>query len=152
MIGSLSMEDRPHHPIFWRFTGVDIDYGCINGFGACARTFAVKGVSYYTRIVNACCFAPSSAGVDVVVAEREVRENVDVGEVVVPCERMQERSETAAAVDWMEVCVEGGRERGGGGYGCRWRQQRQRVGWAVTEARIACLLGRWKSCLRKVCM
>ena len=32
-------------------------------------------------------------------------------EVVVPCESMEDRSET-------EVCAEGGRERGRGGYGC----------------------------------
>jgi len=38
---------------------------------------------------------------------------VDVREVVVPCERMEDWSE-------MEVCGEGGRERGHGrgGYGC----------------------------------
>ena len=67
-------------------------------------------MSYRTRIANACCFAPGSTGVDVVVAEREAREDVDVWDVVVPCERIEERSET-------EVRAEGGRERGSGGYG-----------------------------------
>ena len=40
---------------------------------------------------------------------REAREGVDVREVIVPCGRMEEWSET-------EVRAEGGRERGG--YGC----------------------------------
>jgi len=77
------------------------------------RTFATKGVSYRARVANACCFAAGIVGVNVVVAEREAREDVDVREVVVPCERMEDRSE-------MEVCGEGGRERGRGrgGYGC----------------------------------
>jgi len=56
-------------------------------------------------------------GVDVVVAEKEAREDVDVREVVVPCERMEEQSETVVVVDWTEVRAEGGCERGGGGYG-----------------------------------
>jgi len=67
-------------------------------------------MSYRARVANACCFAPGSTGVDIVVAEREAREDADVREVVVPCERMEEWSET-------EVRAEGGRERGSGGYG-----------------------------------
>jgi len=62
------------------------------------------------RIANACCVAPSNAGVDVVVAEREAREDVDMREAIVPCERMEDRSET-------EVRSEGGHERGRGVYG-----------------------------------
>jgi len=63
------------------------------------------------RAANACCFAPGNVGVDVVVAEREAREDVDVQEVVMPCERMEEQSETEGRTD-------GGRERGRDGYGC----------------------------------
>ena len=63
------------------------------------------------RAANACCFAPGNVGVDVVVAEREARENVDVWEVVMPCERMEGQSETEGRAD-------GGRERGRDGYGC----------------------------------
>jgi hypothetical protein len=102
--------DRPRHPAFWRFAGVGVDGGGFDGFGACARTFATKSVSYRAPIANPCCFAPGNVDVDVM-AEREAREDVDVREVAVPCERMEERSET-------EVCAEGGRERGRGGYGC----------------------------------
>ena len=40
------------------------------------------------HISNACHFAPSYVGVNVVVAEREAQEDVDVREVVVPCERI----------------------------------------------------------------
>jgi len=42
------------------------------------------------HISNACCFTPSYAGIDIVVAEaeREVQEDVDVREVVVPCKRI----------------------------------------------------------------
>jgi len=68
-----------------------------------------KIVSYRARAANACCFAAGIVSVDVTAAEREAREDVDVREVVVPCERMEDRSE-------MEVCAEGGRERGRGGY------------------------------------
>ena len=116
-IVSMSM-DTPRHPAFCRFTGVGVDGGGFAGFGACARTFATKRVSYGARIANACCFTPGNAGVGCVVAEREAREDVDVREVVVPCERMEDRSEAVVAVDWTEVRAEGGRDRGRGGYGC----------------------------------
>jgi len=43
-----------------------------------------------------CCFAPRNVGVDVVLAEREAREGVDVWEVIVLCERMEERSQRYA--------------------------------------------------------
>ena len=60
---------------------------------------------------------PVTLGVDVVMAEREARGDVNIREVVVPCERMEGRCETVVVVDWTEVRAEGGRERGGGGYG-----------------------------------
>jgi len=103
--------NRPRHPAFWRFTGVGVDGGDFSGFGACARTFSTKIVSCRARIANACCSAPGNAGVDVVVAKREAGEDVDVREVVVPCERMEEQSET-------EVTAEGGHEPGRGVYEC----------------------------------
>lgn len=78
--------DRPHHPLFWHFTGVGVDSGNFNGFGTCAHMFTAKNVSYHTCIAKSCYFAPGSAGVDDVVAEREVQEDVDVQEVIVPCE------------------------------------------------------------------
>jgi len=53
-----------------------------------ARKHLQRRASRTARVSNACCFAPSYAGVDVVVAEREGREDVDVREVVVPCERI----------------------------------------------------------------
>jgi hypothetical protein len=108
--------DRPRHPAFCRFTGVDGDG--LASFGACARTFTTKSVSYRARIANACCFPTGNAGVGCVGAETEAREDVDVREVVVPCERMEDRSEAVVAVDWTEVRAEGGRDRGRGGYGC----------------------------------
>lgn len=46
--------------------------------------------------------------------DTEVREEIDVREVVVPCERREERSEAVVAVDWTEVRAEGGCERGRG--------------------------------------
>ena len=101
--------DRPRHPAFWHFAGVGVDGGNFDGFGACTRTFVTKSASYRAPIANACCFAPGNVDVDII-AEREAREDVDVREVAVPCERMEKRSET-------EVCAEGGRERGRGGYG-----------------------------------
>ena len=61
-------------------------------------------------------------------------------EVVLPCERMEDRSET-------EVCAEGGRERGRGGYGCGVATVA-----AVEEARVACLSERGKRCLQRVCV
>jgi len=65
-IGSMST-DRPRHPAFWRFTGVDVDGGDFDGFGACARTFMSKSVSHCARIANAYCFAPGNVRVDVIV-------------------------------------------------------------------------------------
>jgi len=103
--------NRPRHPAFRRFTGVGVDGGGFGGFGACTCTFTTKGVSYRACAANACCFAPSNVDVDVVVAERKAREGIDVREVVVPCERIEDRSE-------MEVRAKGWRERGRGGYGC----------------------------------
>ena len=107
-IVSMSM-DRPRHPAFWGFAGVGVDGG---GFGvfvrACVRLR--RRACRTARAANACCFAAGIVGADVVVAEREAREEVDVREVVVPCERMEDRSE-------MGVCAEGGRERDRGGYG-----------------------------------
>jgi hypothetical protein len=43
-------------------------------------------------------------------------EEMDVREVVVPCERREERSEAVVAVDWTEVRAEGGCERGQGAF------------------------------------
>ena len=51
------------------------------------------------------------------------------------------------AADWIEVHAEEGCKHSGGGYGYRWQQQWQRVGWAVVEAHVTCLSGRGKSCL-----
>ena len=65
-IGSMST-DRPRHHAFWRFTGVDVDGGGFDGFGACARTFMSKSVSHCARMANAYCFAPGNVGVDVIV-------------------------------------------------------------------------------------
>ena len=80
--------------------------------------------------------------------DTEVREKMDVREVVVPCERREERSEVVVAVDWTEVRAEGGCERGwgafeggiaiaavaatGGGGGGRWR-----VFWREREELLA---------------
>jgi len=90
-IGSMSM-DRPRYPAFWRFTGVGADDGGFDSFGACARTFMSKSVSHCARIADAYYFAPGNVGIDVIVAEREAQEDVDVQEVVVPCEKMEEQS------------------------------------------------------------
>jgi hypothetical protein len=38
----------------------------------------------------------------------EVREEIEVREVVVPCEKRDERSEAVVAVDWTDVRAEGG--------------------------------------------
>ena len=106
--------DRPLHLAVQILTGVGVgvDSGGFDGFCVCARTFGTKSVSYRRpHVANACYFAPGSAGIDIVVAEREAREDVDVRGVVVPCERVEQRSTT-------EVRAGGGRERGGGGYGC----------------------------------
>ena len=73
MIESMSM---PRHPAFWRFKGFSVDNGEFDGFDACARTFVAKTASYRARIASTCCFS-GNADVDVVVAEKEVRE-VDV--------------------------------------------------------------------------
>jgi hypothetical protein len=43
-----------------------------------------------------------------------VREEVDVRELVVPCEKRDERSEAVVVVDWTDVRADGGRERGSG--------------------------------------
>jgi hypothetical protein len=43
-----------------------------------------------------------------------VREDMDVRELVVPCEKRDERSEAVVAVDWTDVRADGGRERGTG--------------------------------------
>jgi hypothetical protein len=43
-----------------------------------------------------------------------VREEREVREVVVACEKREERSEAVVAVDWTDARAEGGRERGGG--------------------------------------
>ena len=110
MIVLMSM-DRPRQPAFCRFAGVGVDGGGFVGFGACARTFATKSASYHEPIANACCFAPGNIDVDVM-AEREAREDVDVRDVAVPCERMEERSET-------EVC--------GRGWDGRWRRHASRA-------------------------
>jgi len=122
--------NRPRHPAFWRFTGVGVDGGDFSGFSARARTFSTEIVSYRARIANACCFAPSNAGVDVVVAKREAGEDVNTREVVVPCERMEDRSET-------EVRAEGEPERGRGVNGCEVATVAAKGGWAVGEARVA---------------
>src|SRR5712691_8657194 len=92
--------DRTHHPAFWRFTGVGVDNSGV--FGACPRTFATKGVSCCTRGATACCFAPGNTSVDVLVAEGEAREDGDVWEVVMSCERIKGQSEAVIVVDWME--------------------------------------------------
>jgi hypothetical protein len=56
------------------------------------------------------CFAPGpGAGV-----ENDVWEESEVQEVMVACEKREERSEAVVAVDWMDVRAEGGREQGGG--------------------------------------
>src|SRR5579863_9456859 len=107
--------DKPRQPAFWRFgIGVSGGGGGFCGFGACARTFATKSVSYRARVACACCFAPVREDAAAAAAETDAREDVDVRDVVVPCERMEERSETVVAVDWTDVRAEGGRERGGG--------------------------------------
>lgn len=113
--GSMSSMDNPRQPAFWRFAGTGA-----GGLDACARTFARKTASYRARLANCCCFAAGGMGVvgmDVdVEAETEAREDMDVREVVVPCERSEERSDEAVVVvDWMDVRAEGGREREGGG-------------------------------------
>ena len=43
-----------------------------------------------------------------------IREEMDEREVVVPCEKRDDRSEEVVAVDWTDVRAEGGRERGCG--------------------------------------
>jgi len=72
--------------------------------GVGARTFTACRTA--TTVLT-----PAASIPDTVVAEREAREYVDVRKVTVPCERMKEQSER-------EVHGEGGRERGGGRYGC----------------------------------
>jgi hypothetical protein len=65
---------------------------------------AMKSASYRARMV---CFAPGP-GVGV---ENEAREDREVREVVVACEKREERSEAVVVVDWTEARAEGGRER-----------------------------------------
>jgi hypothetical protein len=95
---------------FWHFRGVTVDGGGFDGFGPCAHTFAMKSVSYSARIINACCLAHDNAGVDVVVVERDAQKDVDMREVVVPCEWMEERSGAA-------IRAEGEHNRGRGVFG-----------------------------------
>ena len=64
----------------------------------------MKSVSYRARMA---CFAPGP-GVGV---ENEVREDREVREVMVACEKREERSEAVVVVDWTEARAEGGRER-----------------------------------------
>lgn len=45
-----------------------------------------------------------------------IREEMDEREVVVPCEKRDDRSEEVVAVDWTDVRAEGGRERGRGAF------------------------------------
>jgi len=63
-----------------------------------------KSASYRARVACACCFAPgANVGVNT-----EVREEMEVREVVVPCEKMDERSEAVVVVDRTDVRAEGG--------------------------------------------
>lgn len=107
--------DSPRQPAFWRFAGIGV--GRAGGLGACARTLAVKSVSYRARVTWACCFAPGADDVGVEAdADTEAREEMDVREVVVPCEKRDERSEVVVAVDWTDVRADGGCERGRGAF------------------------------------
>lgn len=45
-----------------------------------------------------------------------IREEMDEWEVVVPCEKRDDRSEEVVAVDWTDVRAEGGRERACGAF------------------------------------
>jgi hypothetical protein len=113
-MGGGTSKDSPRQPAFWRFAGVGVGGG--GGLGACARTLAVKSVSYRARVACA-CFAPGAdedVGVDAHAETDVVREEVDVRELVVPCEKRDERSEAVVAVDWTDVRADGGRERGSG--------------------------------------
>jgi hypothetical protein len=111
--GGTSM-DSPRQPAFWRFAGVGVGGG--GGLGACARTLAVKSASYRARVACACCFAPvADVGVEAD-ADTEAREEMDVREVAVPCERRDERSEVVVPVDWTDVRADGGCERGRGAF------------------------------------
>lgn len=49
-------------------------------------------MSYSACIVNACCLAHGNASVEVVVTEKDARKDVNIGEVVVTCKWMEERS------------------------------------------------------------
>jgi len=79
--------------VFRHFTDVGVDSGGFGVFSACTRMFMMKSMLYHACTANACCFAPSNIDVNVVVAKRKAREGIDVREVVVPCERMDHRSE-----------------------------------------------------------
>jgi hypothetical protein len=98
--------DSPRQPAFWRLVGAAGG----GGLGVCARTLAMKSASYRAR---GACFAPGP-GVGV---ENDVREESEVREVVVPCEKREEWSEAVVVVDWTDARAEGGRERGCEGRG-----------------------------------
>ena len=133
--------DRPRHPVFWCFTGIGTDGGDFNGFGAWVRAhFLNEDRVIRPRIANACCLAPGNAGVDVVVAESEAREGVDVQGVVVPCERMEDRSET-------EVRSEGGHEPGRGGYECEVATVAAEGGTGGGGGTRRMLVGKWEELL-----
>ena len=142
-IVSMSM-DRLRHPAFWHFTTVSVDGGGFDGFCTCAQTFATKSVSYRAHGANACCFAHGNIGVDFVVAGRDAREDVDVWEVVVPCEGTEDQSE-------MEVRTEGGRERSHGGCGCRVGTAAAKGGTGSGRGVCHTVSGRGKSHLPRVC-
>ena len=135
---------RPCHLAFWHFTTVSVDGGGFDGFGTCARTFATTSVSYHEHGANTCYFAHSNIDVDFVVAERDAREDIDVREVVVPCERTEDQPET-------EVCAEGGRERSRGGCGCRVATAAAEDGTGGGRGACRTVSGRGKSNLPRVC-
>lgn len=66
----------------------------------------------------ACACFPPIVGVRVEAdAEMDViREEMDEREVVVPCEKREDRSEEVVAVDWTDIRAEGGRERACGAF------------------------------------
>jgi hypothetical protein len=75
-----------------------------------ARTHLRRRACHTPRIVNPCCLAHGKARVDVVVTEKDAREDVDMREVVVSCKWMEKPSGA-------EIRAERGRNRGRGGYG-----------------------------------
>ena len=130
----------PSCVLAWHFTTISVDGGGFDGIGTCARTFATTSVTYHVHGANACCFAHGNIGVDVVVAERDAREDVDVWEVVVPYERTEDQSET-------EVHAEGA-SAVAVSVGAGWRQQQRRMGRVVGEARIAWCQGEGRATCR----